>query len=155
MIYLIVAFLSFLITIVSTPYLIEYLIKKDIVHKPEDGDRHIHTSSIPRMGGIIIFAVVIIITFSFYHDIYSKIFFISGAIIAFLLGLVDDYRGVTWKIKFIFQSVAAALLILSFHADNLTVFKFLGFTLLPGINYIILFLLIVGLLNSFNFSFNR
>ncbi len=151
MIYLIVAFLSFLITIVSTPYLIEYLIKKDIVHKPEDGDRHIHTSSIPRMGGIIIFTVVIIITFSFYHDIYSKIFFISGAIIAFALGLVDDYREVTWKIKFIFQSVAAALLILSFHADNLTVFKFLGFTLLPGINYIILFLLIVGLLNSFNF----
>ena len=151
MIYLIISFLTFLITIISTPFLIQFLIKKDIVDKPNGEARRMHTDSIPRMGGIIIFAAIFIITFAFYQDIYSKIFFIAGAIIAFGLGCVDDIKGVKWQIKFIFQSVVAALLILSLNANGLTVIKFFGFTLLTGINYLVLFILIVGLLNAFNF----
>jgi len=103
------------------------------------------------MGGIIIFGVVLIVTFSFYNDIVSKIFFISGALVAFGLGLVDDFKELKWNTKFIFQSVAAILLILSLYADNLIDIKLLGFTLIPGINYLVLFILIVGLLNAFNF----
>ena len=151
MIYLVISFFTFLITVITTPFLIQFLIKKGIVDTPKGNDRHIHTTSTPRMGGIIIFGAIIIVTFAFYHDIYSKLFFISGAFTAFGLGLVDDYKGVKWNIKFIFQSVAAVLLILSFNADNLTVIDLFGIKLLPGVNYLVLFLLIVGLLNSFNF----
>ncbi|MDP2364439.1 MAG: MraY family glycosyltransferase, partial [Ignavibacteria bacterium] len=150
MIYLIISFLTFLITIVLTPFLIQYLIKKDIVDKPNGEVRRIHTEPIPRMGGIIVFAVILIITFAFYQDIYSKIFFIAGAITAFGLGFIDDIKGVRWQIKFFIQSIAAVLLILSFNADSLTIIKFMGYTLFPGLNYAILFILIVGLLNSFN-----
>ena len=151
MIYLIISFLTFLITVVSTPFLIQFLIKKDIVDKPNGDQRHIHTSSIPRMGGIIIFGIVAIITFAFYHNIYFEIYFISGALVVFSLGLFDDMKELKWNIKFIFQSIAAVLLILSLSSHNLTVIKFLDFTLPPGIDYIVLFLLIVGLLNAFNF----
>ena len=103
------------------------------------------------MGGIVIFTVVIIITFSFYQDTFSKIFFISGTLVVFGLGLVDDIKNLKWNTKFIFQSVAAILLILSLNADNLNDIKLLGFTLVPGINYLVLLILIVGLLNAFNF----
>ena len=150
MIYLIIAFLCFLITVVVTPYLIEYLIKKDIVDKPNGEERRMHTMPIPRMGGIIIFAVIIIITFAFYQDIYSKKFFIAGAFIVFALGLFDDLKPVQWYMKFLVQSLAALLLILDLNANNFTIIQFMGYTLLPGLDYVILFILIVGLLNSFN-----
>lgn len=150
MIYLIISFLSFLITVFTTPFLIQFLIEKDIVDKPNGEERRMHTEPIPRMGGIIIFAVILIITFIFYQNIYSKIFFIAGAITAFGLGFVDDIKAVKWYTKFSIQSISAVLLILSFNADHLTVIDFMGLTLLPGFNYAILFILIVGLLNAFN-----
>lgn len=150
MIYLIIAFLSFLITIVSTPYLISYLIKKDIVDRPNGEERHIHTEPIPRMGGIIIFAVVLIITFAFYQDIFSKKYFIAGAILAFTLGLVDDIRGLSWQIKFVVQSFIAVLLIKFLEVNKFYIIKYIGITLPPILDYVVLFILIVGLLNSFN-----
>ena len=150
MIYLIISFLTFLITVVLTPFLIQYLIKKDIVDKPNGEERRIHTEPIPTMGGLIIFAVIFIITFAFYHDLISKIYFIAGAFIAFGLGVADDLREVKWHVKFIVQSLAALFLILAFDMNNLTVIQFMGYTLLPGLNYLVLFILIVGLLNSFN-----
>jgi UDP-GlcNAc:undecaprenyl-phosphate GlcNAc-1-phosphate transferase len=102
------------------------------------------------MGGIIIFAVIIVITFAFYQEIYSKKYFITGAFVVFALGLVDDLKPVQWYVKFMVQSIAAVLLILSLVDHNFTVINFFEFTLFPGFNYLILFILIVGLLNSFN-----
>ena len=151
MIYLVISFFTFLITVVSTPLLIEFLIKKELVDRPNGEKRRMHIEPIPRLGGIIIFSAIFIITLAFYHNIYSIIFFIAGAVIAFSLGLVDDVKGVKWQIKLIFQSAAASLLILFLNANGLTVIKLFGFTLLPGINYLVLFVLIVGLLNAFNF----
>ncbi len=151
MIYLVISFFTFLITVISTPFLIDFLIKKELVDRPNGEKRRIHTEPIPRLGGIIIFSAILSITLAFYHNIYSIIFFIAGAVIAFGLGFVDDVKGVKWQIKFIFQSAAALLLILFFNANGLTVIKLFGFTLLPGINYLVLLVLIVGLLNAFNF----
>lgn len=150
MIYLIITFLTFLITIVTTPYVINYLIKHNIVDLPDGEERHLHKVPIPRLGGIIIFAVILLITFIFYNDLYSKKFFISGAIIVFVLGVVDDIKGVKWQVKFIIQSFAAILLMISLNAHHFTVIKLLGFTLPQGLNYLVLFILIVGILNSFN-----
>ena len=150
MIYLVISFLAFLITIVTIPYLIKYLIKKDVVDKPNGEERRIHTEPIPRMGGIIIFGVIIFITFVFYQDIYSKIYFISGALVAFGLGLADDLKPIKWYIKFSVQSVAAIFLILSLYTNNYTVVEFLGYILPGGLDYAVLFILILGLLNSFN-----
>ena len=150
MIYLVISFLSFLITIVLTPYLINILNKKDFVDHPNGEERRMHTHPVPTMGGIVIFAVIMVITFAFYHDLISKIYFISGAFIIFGLGLTDDLKEVKWHVKFIVQSIAAVLLIVSFNSDNFSVIQFMGYTLLPGLNYLVLFILIVGLLNSFN-----
>lgn len=150
MIYLVISFLTFLITVVVTPHFIKYLLKKGIVDTPNGDERHIHKQPIPRIGGVIIFAVVTLISFVFYQDIYSKKYFIAGAFVVFALGLADDLRSIKWFIKFAVQSVAALLLILSLDANNLKVIEFLGFILPTGLDYAVLFILIVGLLNSFN-----
>jgi len=150
LIYIIIAFLSFLITIISTPYLINYLTKKDILDKPDGGERRVHIVPIPRMGGIIIFIVVLVITFSFYQDIQSKLFFLLGALVVFGLGLWDDISDVKWRTKFIVQSISAILLIVSLTLNGYTVIEFATITIPPGLNYAILFLLIMGILNSFN-----
>lgn len=150
MIFIIIAFFSFLITIISTPYLINYLTKKDILDRPDGGERRVHNIPIPRMGGIIIFTVVLVITFTFYQDIQSKLFFLIGASVSFGLGLWDDIRGVKWKTKFLFQSIAAIFLIVSLTLNGYTIIEFANITIPAGLNYVILFLLIIGVLNSFN-----
>lgn len=150
MIYLITVFLSFLITVVLTPYLIEQLIKKDIVDKPNGEERRVHTVPIPRLGGIVIFTVIFTVTFAVYPDFFSKPFFLLGALVIFLLGLYDDIKPLNWVVKFGSQSIGALLLIISLNYHNFTQFSFFGFILYPGLDYVFLFVLILGLLNSFN-----
>ncbi len=150
MIYLIITFLSFLITILVSPYLISYLIKKDLVDKPNGEARRMHSEPIPRLGGIVIFSVVMIITFAFYQDLYSKKYFFIGALIVFLLGLLDDIKPIKWYIKFTVQFAAAIFLMISLKNNNYTDMFFMGFHIANGLDFLILFILIVGLLNSFN-----
>lgn len=150
MIYLIIIFLSFLITILTTPYLISYLIKKDLVDKPKGEERRVHTEPIPRLGGLIIFSVVIIITIAFYQDFYSKKFFLAGALIVFALGFFDDLKPIKWYMKFAVQAIAATFFILSANSNHYTDMFFMGYHITHGFNYLIFFVLIIGLLNAFN-----
>lgn len=150
MIYLITVFLSFLITVVVTPYFITYLLKKDIVDKPNGEERRIHTESIPRLGGVIIFSIIMLVTLAVYPDIFTRKYFILGAIVLFITGLYDDIKPVNWYVKFAGQSVATFLLIISFTERNFKVIELFGFELYPVLNYIVLFILILGMLNSFN-----
>lgn len=150
MIYLITVFLAFLITVVVTPYFISYLLKKDIVDKPNGEERRIHSESIPRLGGVIIFFIIMLVTFGVYPDIFSRKYFILGAIVLFITGLYDDIKPINWYVKFAGQSIATVLLILSFVDKKYSIIELSGFELYPILNYVILFILILGMLNSFN-----
>jgi UDP-GlcNAc:undecaprenyl-phosphate GlcNAc-1-phosphate transferase len=147
---LIIIFLSFLFTVGATPYFISFLARYNIVDKPNGEDRHIHTEPIPHLGGVIVFAVIVSVTFTFYHDVYSKLFFLAGAIIIFGLGIVDDIKSINWNIKFLVQSIAVMLFIISLNEYHYPVIKFADYTLPYGLNYAVLFILILGILNSFN-----
>jgi UDP-GlcNAc:undecaprenyl-phosphate GlcNAc-1-phosphate transferase len=150
MIYLITVFLSFLITVVVTPYFISYLLKNDIVDKPNGEERRIHTESTPRLGGVLIFLIIILVTFAVYPEVFSRKYFLLGAIVIFITGLYDDLKPIKWYFKFAGQSIAAILLILSLNDNNFNIIEIFGFELYPVLNYIILFILILGMLNSFN-----
>ncbi len=151
MIYLVITFLTFLISAATTPYLIKYLTVEGLVDKPNLEKRRIHTTSVPRMGGIIIFVTVMIVTFLFYPKISTKMYFILGACTVFFLGIVDDLINVKWYFKLVFQSISAVFLILLLYYNNYTEVTILGFVLPNGIDYSVLIFLIVALLNSFNF----
>jgi UDP-GlcNAc:undecaprenyl-phosphate GlcNAc-1-phosphate transferase len=83
-------------------------------------DRHIHTTPIPRIGGVAIyiaFNVVVVaallvgaIGSSFLPPIGSILALFGSALIIFLLGLLDDLYGVSPRGKVFVQAVAATIL---------------------------------------------
>jgi UDP-GlcNAc:undecaprenyl-phosphate GlcNAc-1-phosphate transferase len=84
-------------------------------------DRHVHTSPVPRIGGVAIyvaFTIVVIAALltpgvlgpSFLLPIKSIIALLGSALVIFLLGLLDDLYGVGPHGKFLVQAVAATIL---------------------------------------------
>lgn len=146
--YLIIFFATLVGTIFITPYFIDLFNKIKIVDIP-DGKRKLHSTPVPQMGGLLIFLVFLTSIFIFYGDINSIKYYLFGAIVIFSLGAYDDLLGIGWLLKFVYQTVAAFLLLLFLipKFSSITLFTF-EFSLIPGI--IILVLFIVGTINAFN-----
>ena len=146
--YLIILFATLVGTIFIAPYFIELFNKIKIVDLP-DGMRKLHSTPVPRMGGLLIFLVFIASLFIFYGDINSIKFYLFGIIIIFTLGAYDDLLGTNWSLKFLYQIVAASLLLLFLlpKFSSLHLFTF-DFPIVPA--SIILIVFIVGTINSFN-----
>lgn len=147
MTYIAVFFISLFLTIFFTPYLISYLKKEGILDRPEE--RKVHKESTPRMGGLIVFVVMMIVIFSFYSDLNSIRFLIIGLILITICGVVDDIVGLRWLIKFIFQFLSAISMIVFLmpYFNNVTLF---GIVLPKYFDIGLLFLFIVGVINSIN-----
>lgn len=140
-------FLSFILVEISTPFVIDFLKRIGIIDKPSE--RKIHKVEIPRMGGIIIFSIVLIIILSFYGNINSIRLFLIGLLVIFLCGLLDDLFNLSWKAK-LFIQVFAVILLTSrfiFYFDQIV---FFGFILPFPISYLILYFFILGTINSIN-----
>ena len=146
--YLIILFGTLVVTIFITPYFIDLLNKIKVVDMP-DGLRKLHTTPVPRMGGLLIFLIFLTSIFVFYGDINSIKFYLFGAIIIFSLGAYDDLLGTGWILKFVYQIVAASLFLL-FLLPNFSSMSFftIEFSILPAT--IILIVFIVGTINAFN-----
>lgn len=148
--YLTISFLSFIFTVFITQFFIRFLTQRGIVDHPSGELRRMHEVPVPRLGGVVIFFVVMITTFIFYQDIWSRKYFLTGALIIFGIGVWDDLSPRKWYVKLIFQAAAAFFLILALTQHHFSIFTFGGYILPAGINYIILMLLIIGIINSFN-----
>jgi len=148
MTYLLIFFTSLITTIFLTPYLISFLKKTKIVDYP--GERKIHSEVMPRMGGLIIFVIVIIMLNAFVEDFDSiKLLIISATVLIFS-GIIDDVLGLNNFIKFIIQNISAVLLILYFEQYFESI-KLFGYVFESPLQYLILLLFIVGTINSINF----
>ena len=135
-------------TIFITPPFIDLFNRIKIVDIP-DGKRKLHSAPVPRMGGLLIFLIFLTSIFVFYGDINSIKYYLFGAIVIFSLGAYDDLLGSGWLLKFVYQTVAASLLLLFVlpKFSSLTLFT-IEFSIVPGI--VILVLFIVGTINAFN-----
>jgi UDP-GlcNAc:undecaprenyl-phosphate/decaprenyl-phosphate GlcNAc-1-phosphate transferase len=148
MTYLLVFFTSLIATIFLTPYLIAFLKKTKIVDYP--GGRKIHTEVMPRMGGLIIFLIVLVMLNAFTEDFNSiKLLIISATILIFS-GIIDDVLGLNNFIKFIIQNISAVVLIL-FLEQYYSDIKLFGYYFGSPFDYLILLVFIVGTINSINF----
>ena len=111
---------AFFLTLLITPLVIRIAQRFGLVDHPTE--RKIHTVPIPRIGGLAIFSsfflsLGLLYLFRQYSDPIlllfndSRIFkFSIGAVIIFALGMVDDIRGLSFKVKFagqIFVGVVA------------------------------------------------
>ena len=146
--YLIIFFATMVGTIFITPPFIDLFNKIKIVDIP-DGKRKLHSTPVPRMGGLLIFLIFLTSIFVFYGDINSIKYYLFGAIVIFTLGAYDDLLGSGWLVKFVYQTVVASLLLLFLlpKFSSLTLFT-IEFSIVPGIFILVLF--IVGTINAFN-----
>ena len=148
MIYLIIFFTSLVLTIFFTPVMIDFFTRIKVVDIPGE-PRKINKSIIPRMGGILIYFIVMVSTISFYGDLNSIRFFVIASAIIVLLGMTDDMIGVKWNHKFIIQ-FSMSFFLVYFLAQDFDVIHFFGLELPYPLNYILIILFIVGAINSVN-----
>lgn len=119
--YLCVYLGSALLALVITPVVIHLARRIGAVDRP--GVRTVHVRPIPRIGGLAIFvsATPAIIAVLFLHNSIGETFrdtkvplitLFGSATFVFLIGLVDDLRGLPAKFKFLAELLAAGALCL-------------------------------------------
>lgn len=118
--YLICFLASVLFSMVFTRWVRAYATVRGWIAKPEL-ERHVHTASVPRLGGIAIFGSFIVMAgiavllpkstgLHLSLPAHTILSIFGAALIIFALGLYDDLRGVGPYVKFSVQAVAAVFL---------------------------------------------
>ena len=103
--------ISFGITYLSIPVIINVAQQKMLFDIPDE--RKIHSTPIPSLGGLGIFAgfvITCLLTISF-HNASEFQFFIAAALVIFFLGIKDDILVITPLKKFTGQVLAAFFII--------------------------------------------
>jgi UDP-GlcNAc:undecaprenyl-phosphate GlcNAc-1-phosphate transferase len=157
--------LGVIATLLITPLVIRSAAALSLFDSPDE-DRRVHADPVPRLGGVSVYlggAMVATLIFIAAQDLFlpatilrdPEISFLAGVFIGsaflFLVGLVDDTRGLSPSIKLAAQ-VIAALVVFYFGArvDSIT----LGYgdgARIGVLAFPLLLFWIVGVTNSFNF----
>jgi UDP-GlcNAc:undecaprenyl-phosphate GlcNAc-1-phosphate transferase len=114
---LIILFSSTFFTGLITPFLRKIAIENNLVDEPDE--RKIHREIIPRVGGIAIaisFFTAVVLAYSLFHgDLTTSISSLTGICIGgaliFLVGVLDDIKGLNAPKKFAGQILAALALV--------------------------------------------
>ncbi len=145
--YVIIFFICFTVTAFATPFIINILNKSGIVDKPDE--RKVHSIIIPRMGGIIIFPVTILLIISFYPDLSSIRLFLISIVFFLAAGVWDDIISIHWAKKAFIHSWGVIILMI-FLESHIKSLSFFLIEIPRPFDYFILFLFILGTVNSFN-----
>ncbi|GGB32322.1 undecaprenyl-phosphate alpha-N-acetylglucosaminyl 1-phosphate transferase [Lentibacillus populi] len=105
----VLAFLTLLISLMITPFLIKISLKFNATDKPNH--RKVHATPIPTLGGLAIYfsfliGLVILQPENDYH-----LAIICGGFIIIVLGCLDDLFDLSPKVKFITQIIVAVLVV--------------------------------------------
>lgn len=135
----------FAITLIITPLIRQVSIKSKVVDTP--GPRKIHKKAIPLMGGAAIYIGLLVgLLCNFKNLLFILPIFIFATIIL-IIGLIDDIRGLSAKVRLICQAIIA-LVVISF---GLRV-SFLPNNLWGDIGEVIITLIwIIGVTNAYNY----
>jgi UDP-N-acetylmuramyl pentapeptide phosphotransferase/UDP-N-acetylglucosamine-1-phosphate transferase len=155
---------SFFLSMMVIPNIIQVALRKRIFDEPDI--RKIHTKAIPRLGGFAFTPIIMLsialtigllfrfvdgVTMASFINLFAQFLMMCvGLILLYLIGLSDDFIGARYRVKFIFQTIAAACIPLSgLWIDNLH--GLLGiYTLVPWIGIPLTIFLIVFTVNAIN-----
>ena len=149
---------AFVVSVALLPLVGRLAVHHRLLDAP-DANRRLHDRPIPRLGGVAVFAAVLVVggvgllledRAHVVRLLPTVTAMIAGASILFVVGLADDIRGVGPRTKLLVQLVAALVVYRAgFRIDTLTIFSetpiALGVLALP-----VTLLWIVGLTNAFN-----
>ncbi len=158
MVYLIIFFIAISLTLLLTPLAKKAAFLLNAIDKPNE--RKVHAGSMPRLGGLSIYigfivsvsvglliAFLLKMDFNYQHVIYIMI----GSAFIFIVGVVDDIKGIAATKKLILQIIAALLPILlgvqiGFVSTPMTGIMLLGVFAIP-----VTLVWVVGMSNALNF----
>lgn len=108
--YYAIFFIAFGISFVIAPLIMMLANNAGAIALP--GGRHIHTRPTPKFGGIAIALSVFVISL-FIIPLNSQIgSYVAASVIMLMLGVIDDFRGINWKIKLALSVIATSIIIL-------------------------------------------
>ncbi len=149
--FLVAACISFTLTFITLPVVINILNSIDLLDIPDR--RKIHKVSTPSLGGIpfVFSALLSLLIVMPLSDVADIKFLLAGIIITFILGIRDDVSSLNARQKLMVQSLAA-FLVVNFLGTYLSSFYgFLGLEeISPLVGKLISAALIVILTNAFN-----
>tara|TARA_R110001592_G_scaffold325782_4_gene606179 strand:+ start:68563 stop:69615 length:1053 start_codon:yes stop_codon:yes gene_type:complete len=154
---MIIAFIiAFVCTMFTLPVIIKVAKIKNLVDVP-DGDRKIHSRSIPLLGGVSIFGSIVI-GFGISYGLNTTVlnpatlaFLISSLTIMFFIGLKDDIVGLSPIKKLISQIVSAIILVVLADVRIPSMYGIFGIHELPLIiSYVFSIFAFIVILNSVN-----
>ena len=143
--------ISFIITYLSVPSIVWISNSKGLHDKPNE--RTSHNNSIPNLGGIGVFAGLIIasVLFTGQDAIMELKFIMAGLLLLFFIGVKDDVQDLNYRKKFIGQILAICLVVVF---GDIRITNFHGLFGIHSIPYILSILfsvfIFLTLINSFN-----
>ena len=146
-------YLILLVTIISS-YLLTYLAKRIAHHVgaiDEPNERKVHKVPMPRCGGLAIFGAFIIGYMIYGKPTTQMLSILIGTFIIVLTGFIDDIKPIRARTKFLFQVLAASIVVF-YGSTYFTEITFLGLHLnFPyWIGTILSVIFIVAIANAIN-----
>lgn len=148
---LLTASVSFIITFLAIPVVIQIAEQKKLYDIPDE--RKVHTRLVASLGGIGIFAGFLLASLLSIQGYLNPEFqyFFAASLVIFFVGLKDDIMILSATKKFIGQIIAASILI---HLGGIrldSMYGLLGFEQLPeGFSLALSYFTIIVIINSFN-----
>ncbi len=148
---LLTAAVSFIITFLAIPIILQVAEKKNLYDIPDE--RKLHTSPVASLGGVGIFAGFLLASLLSIQGYLNPEFqyFFAAALVIFFLGLKDDLMILSATKKFIGQIIAASILI---HLGGIrldSMHGLFGFEFVSeGFGLALSYLTIIVVINSFN-----
>ncbi|QYY36552.1 MraY family glycosyltransferase [Ruficoccus sp. ZRK36] len=148
---------GFVLTLVTTLILCRYAERLGLIDKPDH--RKIHSKPIPRIGGLGLFAGLMgsLLYFSLVRQIWPQelgglqmpnIYFLTGGVVIAVTGLVDDFKGISFRQKLVAQCLIAVYLILAGYRLQLNFGILDGYANMASIP--VTFLWLIGVINAVN-----
>lgn len=143
---------SFTITYISIPSIVKVAHLKAYYDTPDD--RKVHKKSIPSLGGVAVFAGLVIAssTFGMYESWKSYQYIIASLVILFFIGIKDDILIIAPRKKFIGQAIASVVIVL-FTDLRITSLQgiFLIYEIHPVFSILLSGLIVLAIINAYNF----
>jgi UDP-GlcNAc:undecaprenyl-phosphate GlcNAc-1-phosphate transferase len=143
--------LALVVVLVLTPAVGRFARILGVVDRPGES-RRLHLRPIPRLGGIALLLGIFVSALAFLNLDGAYRGILLGAAVATCVGVVDDFRGLSWWAKLSGQSLAAVIPIGFGVAIDRFTFPFLGIQEFPHwIGIPVTFIWIVAIMNMVNF----
>ena len=157
LIYIPTLLIAFFVTIIATPIIKKYAENIGAVDQPNE--RKIHTTAIPRLGGVaiyigfalaLIFAVIMAKYLGRGMEWKHLLGIALGGSIILILGVFDDIKGLKPAVKFFWQVIAASVVVYFGVSIGFVSNPFNGLFPLGLLGIPLTLLWIVGMTNSIN-----